>query len=310
VLVKKILTFLNPKIIDFYHTINIKNQTMKKLVSILSIMFFVTAVAAQIEAPQASPMAKSMQTVGLTEVALEYSRPAMRGRDIFGELVPFGKLWRTGANANSTITFSDDVKFAGTAVKAGTYAVYTKPAKKKWTVMLYSDASNWGTPGTWDESKVVASVTVESAMLKNAVESWTMAINELSMEGAHLEMMWDKTMVAIPFSVPTAAKTLASIEKVMAGPEPEANDYYSAATFYLDANMNLKQAHEWISKAVDAMPEAFWMHRKKSLIESKIGDKAAAIASAITSMELAEKAGNMDYVKLNKDSLMEWGVKM
>jgi tetratricopeptide (TPR) repeat protein len=137
-----------------------------------------------------------------------------------------------------------------------------------------------------------------------------MAINELSMEGAHLQMMWDKTMVAVPFTVPTAAKTLASIEKVMAGPEPEANDYYSAATFYLDANMDLQQAHDWISKAVDVSPEAFWMHRKKALIEAKMGNKSAAIATAMTSLALAEKAGNMDYVKLNKDSLMEWGVKL
>jgi hypothetical protein len=283
---------------------------MKKLLFILSIMLVATTVTAQIEAPQPSPIAKSMQTVGLTEVSLEYSRPAKRERDIFGNLVPFDKLWRTGANANSMITFSDDVKFAGTDVKAGTYAVYTKPAKKEWMVLLYSDTSNWGTPGTWDESKVVAVATVETSMLKNAIESWTMAINELSMEGAHLQMMWDKTMVAVPFTVPTAAKTLASIEKVMAGQEPEANDYYSAATFYLDANMDLQQAHDWISKAVDVRPEAFWMHRKKALIEAKMGNKSAAIATAMTSLALAEKAGNMDYVKLNKDSLMEWGVKL
>jgi hypothetical protein len=281
---------------------------MKKLLFIFSILFVATTVTAQIEAPQPSPIAKSMQTVGLTEVALEYSRPAKRGRDIFGELVPFDKLWRTGANANSMITFSDDVKFAGTDVKAGTYAVYTKPAKKEWTVMLYNDTSNWGNPGTWDASKVVATTTVKTSMLKNGIESWTMAINELSMEGAHLQMMWDKTMVAVPFTVPTAAKTLASIEKVMAG--PEANDYYSAATFYLDANKDLQKAHEWISKAVDAKPEAFWMHRKKALIEAEMGNKSAAIATAMTSLALAEKAGNMDYVKLNKDSLMEWGVKL
>ena len=281
---------------------------MKKLIVVLSLMLVASTAMAQIEAPQPSPSAKAMQTVGLTEVTLEYSRPAKRGRDIFGELVPFDKLWRTGANANSMITFSDDVKFAGTDVKAGTYAVYTKPGKKEWTVMLYNDTSNWGNPRAWDEDKVVATATVETKKLKNEVESWTMAINEVTMEGAHLQMMWDETLVAVPFTVPTAAKTQASIDKVMAG--PSADDYYAAATFYLDANKNLQQAHEWISEAVEARPEAYWMHRKKALIEAKMGNKSAAIASAKTSLTLAEEAKNMDYVKLNTDSLKEWGVKM
>jgi hypothetical protein len=281
---------------------------MKKLIVVLSLMLVANTAMAQIEAPQPSPSAKAMQTVGLTEVTLEYSRPAKRGRAIFGELVPFDKLWRTGANSNSMITFSDDVKFAGTDVKAGTYAVYTKPGKKEWTVMLYNDTSNWGNPKTWDENKVVATATVETKKISNEVESWTMAINEVTMEGAHLQMMWEKTLAAVPFSVPTAAKTEASIDKVMAG--PSADDYYSAATFYLDANKNLQQAHEWISEAVEARPEAYWMHRKKSLIEAKMGNKSAAIASAKISLTLAEEAKNMDYVKLNADSLKEWGAKM
>jgi hypothetical protein len=281
---------------------------MKKLIVVLSLMLVATTAMAQIEAPQPSPSAKAMQTVGLTEVTLEYSRPAKRGRAIFGELVPFDKLWRTGANSNSMITFSDDVKFAGTDVKAGTYAVYTKPGKKEWTVMLYNDTSNWGNPKTWDENKVVATATVETKKINNEVESWTMAINEVTMEGAHLQMMWEKTLAAVPFSVPTAAKTEASIDKAMAG--PSADDYYSAATFYLDANKNLQQAHEWISEAVEARPEAYWMHRKKSLIEAKMGNKSAAIASAKISLTLAEEAKNMDYVKLNADSLKEWGAKM
>lgn len=180
-------------------------------------MLIANIAFAQIQAPQPSPKAKAMQTVGLTDVTLEYSRPAMRGRDIFGDLVPFDKLWRTGANQNSMITFSDDVKFAGTNVEAGTYAVYTKPGKKEWTVMLYYDTGNWGNPEKWDDSKVVATATVKTTKLKNPVESWTMAINEVAMDGAHLQMMWDETLVAVPFTVPTASKTQASIDKVMAG---------------------------------------------------------------------------------------------
>jgi len=271
-------------------------------------LFVTTIVAAQIDAPQPSPSAIVKQTVGLTEVTLEYSRPAMRDREIFGNLVPFDKMWRTGANANSTITFSDDVQFAGTDVKAGSYAVFTKPGKKDWKIMLYNDTSNWGTPRNWDDSKVVVTATVPVNKLKNAQESFTMAINELTMDSAHLQIMWENTMVAIPFTVPTETKTQASIDKVMAG--PGANDYYQAASFYLDAGKDLEKAHDWITKATEMNPKAFWMFRKKSLIEAKMGNTTAAITTAKQSLEKAKAAGNDDYVKMNMDSLKEWGVKM
>lgn len=281
---------------------------MKKIILVCAAIFATSIAIAQISAPQPSPLAKSTQTVGLTEVSLEYSRPAMKGRTIFGDLVPYNQLWRTGANANSIITFSDDVTFAGTAVKAGSYAIYTKPGESKWEVMLYSDTSNWGTPQEFDDEKVVAKTTADVKTLRNTQESFTIGINELSMNGAHLQISWDKAIVAVPFTVPTAAKTLASIDKVMKG--PAANDYYSAATFYLESGKDLKQAREWIGKAVELNPNAFWMLRKQSLIEAELGDKKAAIAAAKKSLELATKANNMDYVKLNKDSLAEWGVKM
>ncbi len=280
---------------------------MKNIILILSLCVSAFTLA-QINAPQPSPSAKVMQTVGLTDVTLEYSRPAMKGREIFGGLVPYDKMWRTGANENAKITFSDNVEFGGTQVKAGTYAVYTKPGKSQWEIVLYSDTNNWGTPEKWEESKVVAKAMVKPMMLNMAQESFTMAINELKMDGAHLEIMWDKTLVAVPFSVPTSEKTMASIEKVMAG--PAANDYYAAASFYLDADMNLRKAHEWISKAIELNPEAFWMHTKKSLIEEKMGYKPAAIASAKTALEIAQKRGNADYVKINTDNLKKWGAKM
>jgi tetratricopeptide (TPR) repeat protein len=281
---------------------------MKKIILVCAAIFATSIAFAQISAPQPSPLAKSTQTVGLTEVSLEYSRPAMKGRTIFGDLVPYNQLWRTGANANSIITFSDDITFAGTAVKAGSYAIYTKPGESKWEVMLYSDTSNWGTPQEFDDAKVAAKATVDVKTLRNTQESFTIGINELSMNGAHLQISWDKAIVAVPFTVPTAAKTLASIDKVMKG--PAANDYYSAATFYLESGKDLKQAREWIGKAVELNPTAYWMLRKQSLIEAELGDKKAAIAAAKKSLELATKANNMDYVKLNKDSLAEWGVKM
>ncbi len=281
---------------------------MKKLIY-LSILFSgITLTQAQISAPQPSPLSKVTQTVGLTDVSLEYSRPAMRGRTVFGDLVPYGQRWRTGANANSIVKFSDDVTFNGTAVKAGSYAIFSVPGENAWEVMLYNDTTNWGTPRTWDDTKVVAKATVPVNTLRNKQESFTIGINEVTMDGAHLQISWDKTLVAVPFTVPTAAKTLESINKVMAG--PSANDYYSAATFYLESGKDLKQAREWIVKATSMRPDAFWMFRKQSLIEAQLGDKKAAIAAARKSLELATAANNADYVKLNTDSLNEWGVKL
>jgi tetratricopeptide (TPR) repeat protein len=171
--------------------------------------------------------------------------------------------------------------------------------------MLYSDTNNWGTPQEWDDSKVVAKVMANPSMLNMPQESFTMAINELKMNEAHFQMMWDKTLIAVPFMVPTKEKTLQSIESVMSG--PAANDYYQAAAFYLEAGMDMEKAHSWISKAVEMNPEAFWMHTRKSLIEEKMGDKKAAIKTAKTALAIAEKAGNADYVKINMDNIKKWG---
>jgi len=263
------------------------------------------SINGQITTPAPSPAAKVMQTVGLTDVTLEYSRPSMRGRTIFGDLVPFDKLWRTGANRNSMITFSDDVTIAGQEVKAGTYAIYTKPGQTSWEVIFYSDYNNGGTPQNWDDSKVVAKTTAEVMALPSDVESFTMSIDALNNNGATLGMLWEKTYVGVAFKVPTAEKAVKSIESVMNG--PSANDYFGAASYYFTEGKDLSKAKEWIDKAVSMNDKAYWMMRMQSLISAKMGDTKGAIEAAKKSMTAAETAGNADYVKMNKDSLKEWG---
>lgn len=266
---------------------------------------FSLALFAQLQTPQPSPSAKLEQKVGLTDVTIEYSRPAMRGRTIFGDLVPFNKLWRTGANANTKISFSDDIIFGGQKVKAGTYAIYSKPGSSSWEVLLYSDSGNWGVPQDWDAAKVVA--TAEAEVEKNAqtVESFSISIQNLNNAGASLVIAWENTQVSVAIEVPTHQKVMASIEKVMQA-SPQANDYYGAAVYYLQENLELKQAKNWIEKAVELRPEAFWMMRQQSLIYAKMGQTKAAIAAAKKSLAAAEKAGNADYVKMNKESIAAW----
>ncbi len=203
------------------------------------------------------------------------------------------------------VTFSDDVTIGGQKVKAGSYAVFTKPGLTSWEVIFYSDTNNWGTPENWDDSKVAAKTTAEVMVLPFDVESFTMSIDALHNNGATLGILWEKAYVGVAFEVPTAEKAVKSIESVMNG--PSANDYFAAASFYFDEGKDLSKAKEWIDKAVSMNDKAYWMMRRQSLIYAKMGDTKGAIEAAKKSMTAAETAGNADYVKMNKDSLKEWG---
>jgi len=278
---------------------------MKKLSLLICIVMGSISMNGQITTPAPSPAAKIMQTVGLTDVTVEYSRPSMRGRTIFGDLVPYDKLWRTGANKNSMVTFSDDVIIAGQKVTAGAYAVFTKPGLSSWEVIFYSDTNNWGTPEKWDDSKVAAKTNVQVYNMPMEVETFTMSIDALNNNGATLGILWEKAYVGVVFEVPTSEKAVKSIEGVMNG--PSANDYFAAASYYHEEGKDLSKAKEWIDKAVSMNDKAYWMTRRQSLIYAKMGDTKGAIAAAKKSMAVAEAAGNADYVKMNKDSLKEWG---
>ncbi|OIQ30480.1 MAG: dihydrolipoamide dehydrogenase [Bacteroidetes bacterium MedPE-SWsnd-G2] len=281
---------------------------MKKLLLIALVTFFGFSANAQVKTPQPSPLSKMEQKVGLTDVTIEYSRPAVRGRKIFGDLVPYGKMWRTGANANTKVTFSDDVKIGDSNVKAGTYAIFTIPNEKSWDILVYADASNWGTPEKWDDSKVVAKVGAEVYAMPMSVESFTVSVDDISNNSAVIGMIWENVYVGMPFTVPTAMKVSASIDETMKG-DPKAGDYYSAAVYYLQEKMDMKKAMMWIDKAVEMTSDnpRFWYMRQQSLIHAAGGDKAGAIEAAKKSLAGAEAAGNADYVKMNKDSLKEWG---
>ncbi len=279
---------------------------MKKLVLFVFAVTLLFSVNAQIETPQPSPFTKIEQKVGLTDVTLEYSRPSMKGRKIFGDLVPYGKMWRTGANKNTMVTFSDDVVVDGTTLKAGSYAIFVTPGESSWDVIFYSDIENWGTPREWDDSKVAAKTTVNTYEMPMAVETWTISIDDLKSNSAQIGFIWENTYVGVKVKVPTDAKVSASIEKTMAG--PGAGDYYSAAVYNLTEGKDLDKAQIWMDKAMSMIENpGFWQLRQQSLLYAKLGDKKKAIETAKKSLAGAEAAGNADYVKMNKESLKEWG---
>ncbi len=279
---------------------------MNKLVLFLLAIAASFTMEAQIQTPAPSPASKLVQTVGLTEVAVDYSRPSMRGRKVFGNLVPFDKLWRTGANGYTLISFDTDVTIGEQDVKAGKYSIFTKPGMKNWEVFFYTDTQGGGTPSDWDESKVVAKVTVPVWPMEMNIETFTITLDDLTTGGANLGVMWEKTYVAIPIGVPSDAAVMSSIDAALAG--PKAGDFYQAAVYYSSEGKDINKAKEWMEKAM-AMTEkpAFWQLRQQSLIQAKAGDKKGAIATAKKSMEGAKAAGNDDYVKMNMDSLKEWG---
>lgn len=279
---------------------------MKKLLLVFAVFAMAFNANAQIDTPAPSPFSKVEQKVGLTDVTVEYSRPNMRGRTIFGDLVPYGKMWRLGANANTKITFSDDVTVDGQTLKAGTYAIFATPNEKSWEVIFYSDATNWGLPQKWDESKVAAKVTAVVYPMPMKIETFTITLDDLSSGSATVGILWSDVYVGVKFEVPTDAKVTAAIDKAMGG--PTAGDYYASAVYYLQEGKDIEKAKMWMDKAMEMTKEPrFWQLRQQSLIYAKAGDKKKAIEAAKKSLAAAKEAGNDDYVKMNTDSLKEWG---
>jgi hypothetical protein len=278
---------------------------MKKLLLLMLVFTMSYAVNAQIQTPAPSPASTLIQKVGLTDVTIDYSRPAMRGRTIFGNLVPYGKVWRTGANTRTKVTFSNDVTIGGKTLKAGSYAIFTIPQATKWEVIFYSEHQGGGAPQTLDESKVAARITSDVYPMEMDIQSFTITIDDVTSSSAVIGIMWERTYVAVPFGVPTDKAVMASIESALAG--PSAGDYYAAASYMHSEGKDATKAKMYIDKAMSMMKEpAFWQLRQQSLIYAASGDKKGAIALAKKSLAAAEKEGNADYIKMNKDSLAEW----
>ena len=266
-------------------------------------------VELKITTPQPSPLGMVSQRVGLTDVAIEYSRPGVKGRTIFGDLVAFGKTWRTGANSNTKVTFSSDVTIDGQTLKAGSYGLYSVPNKDSWEVMFYTESDNSGVPRDWDDSKVAAKTTVNVQAFPINVETLTISINDVTSTSAVLGILWEKTYVAVTFEVPTDEMVSATIDAVMAA-SPKAGDYYNAAIYYNQQDKDIKKANEWMEKAMSMTEKpAFWQLRQQSLIYAKMGNSEKAIAVAEKSLELSKEAGNEAYIKMNTESLNEWGAK-
>ena len=278
---------------------------MKKILIALAIIITQFTIEAQVQTPQQSPKAIINQMVGLTNVEIVYSRPSARGRAVFGNLVPFGKLWRTGANENTIISFSDDVVIDGKTLKKGKYALYTVPNIQNWDIIFYTTTDNWGTPQEFNEANVALRTTVKEESMPKAADTFTIGLSGLDTNFGYLEIYWENSYAALKFEVPTQKIATQSIEKVLAG--PSSGDYFASAQYLFQSNGDIVKSREYMEKALElSSDKPFYYLRLKSLIQAKQGDKKGAIETAKLSLEASEKAGNQDYVKMNKDSISEW----
>lgn len=259
---------------------------------------------AQIQMPQGSPSATVSTMVGLTDVKVEYSRPKVKGRKIFGTgsefVVPFGTLWRTAANAGSKVTFTDDVKFGGVDVPKGSYLLLTIPGATDWTVILYKEVAMGGETDAYDQSKDQARVTVKAGKLTEKVETFTIEIADVAENSktANLQLMWENTSVKIPIVVDFDTKVMKSIA---ANTKVNPNNLVVSAVYYLENGKDLKQALAWVNTALEGNPDAFWILYQKARIQQGMNDKAGALATSKASLEQAKLAEREDFVRMNEE---------
>ena len=278
----------------------------------------------QIKTPRVSPASAIEQMVGLTEIEVEYSRPSKRGRDIFGNVVPFGKIWRTGADNCTTISFSTDVVFNSNTsidgvkisktkiIKAGKYSIFSIPNEESWDVILYSDTDLWGVPRDWDENKIVfkSNYQINKSANSSVKEMFTISFDNVTNNDVDMIFSWDDVSVTVNIVVPTRRIVSDNIKKVM-GSSPSPSDYYSAAVYYKQENINMDTALKWINKAIDLFENPrFYQLRQQSLIMAANKKYSDAIAVAKESLRLSIEADNKDYVKMNKESISEWTNKL
>jgi tetratricopeptide (TPR) repeat protein len=256
-------------------------------------LFF--AQAQNLKTPPASPTQYIKQDIGIGAIELSYNRPSAKGRVIFGDLVPYGKAWRLGANAATKLTLDADATVGGKEVKAGSYAVYAIPTANEWEIILNKGINNWGLGG-YSEADDVARFKVATIKLPIKAETLSMQFADLKDNGASLAIWWENTMVQFPIVIANEAKILADIDKVM---NKDNKPYFQAAEYYYNTGKDLTQALAWANKAIDNNPKAFWIMLLKAKIQAKLGDKAGAIATSKKSSETAKEAKNEDYVALN-----------
>ncbi|MBW1295205.1 DUF2911 domain-containing protein [Aquimarina litoralis] len=267
-------------------------------------VFTVATVHAQLSIPALSPSSKFTQTVGLTDIEIQYSRPSKRNRVIFGEngIIPFGELWRTGANRATKITFSEDLKIKGTLIQKGSYAILTRPNNPNWEINFYTyESGNWS---SYVDKKPIVSLTAKHQKLTDVLETFLIYIDQITLDTASLTFAWDQSKIVLPLQLGTHPKAMANIEKTLAG--PSSFDYFQAALYLHETGNNLEKALTYIQKATKSENPLFFQVHREALILADLNRKTEAITAAKRSLELSKKANNKDFIRLNEKFIEKW----
>lgn len=262
-------------------------------------MMCLAAGAQQLRTPAPSTAQTIKQELGIGSVELSYSRPNIKGRKVFGDLVPFGNVWRTGANGATTLTFSDEVVIGGTKVPAGKYGLLSIPGPNEWTFII-SRQTDVTSPAAYKPEQDVVRVKAAPKTVATPAETFTLQFADVKANGAELQLSWDNTVVALPITMDVESKVMAQIDNLM---NRDNRPYFQAAMYYMEAGKDMNKALEWLDKAVAQNPDAFWIHHQRANALAKLGRSGDARQAANKSMELARKAQNMDYVRLNEKLL-------
>ncbi len=272
----------------------------KPILTVLAVCTVIFSQAQSIRTPSPSPTQTIVQEFGVSSIEVSYSRPGKKGRKIFGDLVPFGKVWRTGANSATTLTFGDDVTIAGVNIPAGKYGLLTIPDKDNWTIIITKQL-DVTSPAAYKMEDDVVRVQAKAMTMKEPVETFTMQFADVKPGSCELHMMWENTAVALPISTDIDKKVMAQINQVI---QNDNRPYFQAAMYYMETGRDLNQALAWLDKAVQQQPNAYWVHHQRANCLARLGKKEEAKAAAQKSRELAVAAKNDDYVRLN-DKLLE-----
>ncbi|MBC7828405.1 MAG: DUF2911 domain-containing protein [Chitinophagaceae bacterium] len=273
---------------------------MKKFFSVLAICAVMCAAEAQtLRTPAPSPTQTIKQDFALTSVELSYSRPGVKERKVFGDLVPYGKVWRTGANQATTISFGEEVTFGDKKVPAGKYGLLTIPDANEWTIIL-SKQLDVTSPAAYKQDQDVARVKVKADELPFAIESFMMVFNNIKPSSMDLMILWQNTAVTVPITSDVETKVMTQIDNLM---NKDNRPYFNAAMYYMDNGKDMAKALTWFDKAIEQNPKAFWVYHQKANALAKLGKKQEAITTANKSIELAKEAKNDDYVALNQKLL-------
>lgn len=268
----------------------------KKSFLILLSLIIVTSSFAQLKSPNASPRSNISQIIGLVSVNLDYSRPSKKSREIFGGLVPYNKIWRTGANNPTTISFSDYVKINNQLISAGEYHLYSVPTESTLDLVIYEKTDAWGSLPTFDKSKVIARVSSDFIDLPNTVETFTISFENISNNGSTLNIMWDNKLAIYNIDALTKDKMINNINNVMNN-NPSSNDYSRAAMYYFEEDIDIEKAMEWINKAYkDSDNLRYWHLRYKALIYEKAGKLNKALEYAESGYKRAIESKAVDGI--------------